>query len=697
MRARKYKLLRSLTIAQLSAVLLGVLGLGLSYFWITRDTFRQALKKERAKVILSVNEQQEKWRTWKQLGLDETLQKELGSHQKVFSLSDLRVVPVSELKVPISTEEAVIPDFAHLPSDALVVYARLDPHYIESVYVPYRSNLLLLSLSGVLFCFVILFSSRFIRKHIYVPFLELRRVFEQCNAGKDVHSETIAASGEIREFILSLVELYKKLKENEKSAAMVAVARQVAHDIRSPLAALDMILDSLPQMPEQKRLIIRGALNRIRDIANNVLERSKRSLALDSAVESANLNAQGDLGTFSAHSVASLIDEIVTEKQVLLRPRPQVKLESEITESAHGLFALVQPQGFKTALSNLINNAVEAIGEAGVVRLEIAQDGDRVRVEVKDNGCGMSAATLKALQESGGTFGKAQGHGLGLSHARSSVSRWNGTLKIESSEGVGTTVSIELPLVSPPKWFVPVVEVAQGTTVLILDDDPSIHLVWEQRFAEAITRSGAPVFVEHFSDTASLRHWCTQNQRLMSTLLFLCDYEIMGASENGIELIRSLYLTERSILVTGRFDEEQVRQDCDRYGIRLLPKSLGGWVPVKIKRLQGVLDAVLVDDDPLVHMSWELSAKEAQKSYRGFYSVREFLQAADSLDRETPVYVDRNLGPDEGEEKGDDAARHIARAGFEKVFIATGEGDAPASRPWVRGVKGKTPPWHTMH
>jgi signal transduction histidine kinase len=688
MKKAKYRLLRSLTLTQLTAVLLGIAGLSAGYFWITRDTYRLALGNERAKVILSLDEQQAKWRTWKQLGLEEALRHELKSHSRVFALSVLEVRPVESIQKPLSREEIVIPDLAKGSDDGLVVYARLNPEHIETVYVPYRSNLLLLGLCGLLFSVLILLSHRYVRRNLYVPFLELKRVFEDCNAGKEVSAENIVAKGEIREFIVSLVELYKKLKENEKNAAMVAVAKQVAHDIRSPLSALDMILDTLPQLPEQKRLIVRGALTRIRDIANNVLERSRRSLHL--AVESANMDAQADLESASIQSVANLVEEIVGEKRVVLRARPEVVVQAALDESVYGLFAKLQPQTFKTLLSNLINNSLEAVGDFGVITVSVHAAGERLRVTVSDDGMGMNADTLSTLREKGGSFGKAEGMGLGLSHARAAIARWGGQTEIESEQGVGTRVSLFLPLVSPPRWFVPAIEVVDGGTVLILDDDPNIHLVWQQRFQEAMAATGTGLRLEHFSETASLRRWCTENQRLMPKILFLCDYEIMGATENGVELIRSLFLTRRSILVTGRFDEEAVRDVCEREGIRLLPKGLGGCVPVRIARAQVAVDAILVDDDPLVHMTWELAAKTSQHTFRGFYSVDEFLRAADGLDRNTPVYVDRYLG---AAEQGDVAARHLNEAGFGEIYVATGDQPEPSIFPWIKGVRGKNPPW----
>jgi signal transduction histidine kinase len=693
-RRRKYQLLRQLTAMQLLAVVVGLLGLGGAYFFITRDTFKQAVQNERLKVALSLREQQEKWRTWKQVGLDEALSKDLASHSKVFSLSELSVKRLSQVRLPLSQEEIVIPEVGTVSPETEVVYAKLNSDHIEAAYVPYRSNLLLLVLSGGLFCFVILLSARFVRKNIYLPFLELQKVFEACNAGQEVSEKGIVASGEIREFISNLIALYRKLQENEKNSAIFAVARQVAHDIRSPLAALDMILDTLPQLPEQKRLIIRGALGRIRDIANDVLERSRRN---QGGLVPAPLVEGKREERVSVQCVASLVEEILTEKRILVRSTPEKVLEAQIAEHAYGLFARVQPGVLKTVLSNLVNNALEALETSGKVSLSLESQGNELLVKVVDNGRGMSAEVLQSVRSVGGSFGKSTGQGLGLTHARSCLARWGGALHIQSIECEGTEVRVVLPSVAPPRWFVPKIEVSAQQNVVILDDDPSIHLVWQTRFGDVCKNANTFVSLEHFSDTQSLRRWCAENPLRVANALFLCDYEILGADQNGIELIQSLGIADRAILVTGRYDEESIRARCESMNLRLLPKGLGGCVPVEVVARKERIDAVLLDDDPLVHMSWELSARSHYKNLKSYHQVEALWEALSDFDPAVPFYLDYHLS---GDETGVDVARRLKKAGYTNVYIASGHEDLDLGQVEdVKGIRGKTPPWatHSAH
>jgi PAS domain S-box-containing protein len=65
-----------------------------------------------------------------------------------------------------------------------------------------------------------------------------------------------------------------KLQEQEKFRTL---AEQVAHDIRSPLASLSMIVEMCKELPESKRITLREVTTGISDIANNLLSRYKKS------------------------------------------------------------------------------------------------------------------------------------------------------------------------------------------------------------------------------------------------------------------------------------------------------------------------------------------------------------------------------------------------------------------------------------
>jgi PAS domain S-box-containing protein len=105
-------------------------------------------------------------------------------------------------------------------------------------------------------------------------------------------------------------------------------------------------------------------------------------------------------------------------------------------------------------LVNLLRNAKHACDESGkkdrVLRLQVAGDGERVRISVIDNGVGISPENMNRLFTHGFTT-RASGHGFGLHSAVIAAQQLGGTLRAESAGlGHGATFILELPR-DPPR------------------------------------------------------------------------------------------------------------------------------------------------------------------------------------------------------------------------------------------------------
>jgi ActR/RegA family two-component response regulator len=102
-------------------------------------------------------------------------------------------------------------------------------------------------------------------------------------------------------------------------------------------------------------------------------------------------------------------------------------------------------------------------------------------------------------------------------------------------------------------------------------------------------------------------------------------------------------------------------------------------------------NAVLIDDDPLIHMVWKTSAKRHGKHLDTFSSVNEFLSKSNLYDPATPIYIDSNLG---NGLKGENEAKSIHAKGFNEIYLATGREPASFSKmQWIRGIVGKDAVW----
>jgi anti-sigma regulatory factor (Ser/Thr protein kinase) len=429
---------------------------------------------------------------------------------------------------------------------------------------------------------------------------------------------------------------------------------------------------------------MRSAVNRIKDIANNLLLKNSEVHVIATAPP-----PTSQVEPKSNQLLSGLLDPLVTEKRMQFRSKIGIEIEGRIDAASYGLFASIQPIEFKRVISNLINNAVEALGETGSVMLSVLGRENEIEITIRDNGKGIPPEILAKLGQRGETHGKEGGSGLGLFHARTSVESWGGKLSIESTVSSGTSVIITLSRSCAPDWFVSTLLLTAGSSIVILDDDSSIHQIWDGRL-HSLRVSEKKIKIVHVSTPEQFRAWVSENPDAAAQALYLTDYELLGYQDSGLSLVEELKLGLQSILVTSRFEERHIMEGCQRLKIRMIPKGMAGFVPIAFAAPMEAYDAILIDDDDLVHMSWSRVAKHAGKALRAFLHPDQFFELANTFTRTSPVYVDANLG---NGIKGAIVAERIHKMGFTQVYLATGyDPDQFKGLDFLSGIIGKEPP-----
>lgn len=222
------------------------------------------------------------------------------------------------------------------------------------------------------------------------------------------------------------------LRNNEKFSSTGRIARTIAHEVRNPLTNINLAMETLKEefantadTHEMLDIINRNS-HRIRDLVADLLN-STRFTELN----------------FESLSINDLLNQTLNQAQDRLHFQ-----HIEVMKQYQQNLPAVQVDGekLKLAFLNIIVNAIEAMPpEKGILTIKTFADTGNCYISIADNGCGMSRETVQRLYEPFFTQ-KSKGTGLGMTNTQNVILNHKGSLEVESSEGYGTTFTIQLPL-----------------------------------------------------------------------------------------------------------------------------------------------------------------------------------------------------------------------------------------------------------
>lgn len=431
----------------------------------------------------------------------------------------------------------------------------------------------------------------------------------------------------------------------EKAAGLGELATQVAHDIRSPLASLAMLLTNTTEFSEDKRTVLKTSLNRIQDIANSLLSEYRTLRKSEDSIDNSLL--------------APLIEEIVTEKRNQHRQKHDVVIDFDVGDSFL-VSSRLEAGLFKRVISNLIENSVEAVDSNGRISIRIEETEEIVLVYVCDNGPGIPIEIQNSLGSAKVSFGKLKGNGLGVFSSVQILKGWGGDLYFEANVDKGAVAVIKLLRSTPPSWLATQIYLDPKKTIVVIDDESSIHQLWKTR----ISGINDEITLKDFSNSADAEEFI-KNILDMNAFFFLVDYELINSQLTGIELIKKFNLASRSVLVTSRYDQFDILKEAQAIGLKVLPKSYARFIDLRFDTLTSV---VLIDDDRLIRLSWEIEAKKKNIKFWAFESVDIFLKTS-GIPLDAEIYVDSDLG---NGLKGELLAHDIYLKGYRNIYLATG-------------------------
>ena len=236
-------------------------------------------------------------------------------------------------------------------------------------------------------------------------------------------------------------ERSQQLVRSERLAGVGFLAAGVAHEINNPLSAVAMAAESLesrleemlPEVAEADRSLVQQYLQliqkesfRCREITERLLDFSR---GRDSRRESTDLT--------------HLVGEVVAMVKYLGKYRDKT-IDFPALDAC---YAEVNGPEIKQVVLNLVANGLDAMQAGGHMEIRLQEQTDHVVLEIRDDGCGLSAEVMEHMFEPFFTSKQAgQGTGLGLSISHRIISQHGGTISASSpGVGKGTTFAVRLP------------------------------------------------------------------------------------------------------------------------------------------------------------------------------------------------------------------------------------------------------------
>lgn len=402
------------------------------------------------------------------------------------------------------------------------------------------SNYLLLGIAPCTLLAVVL--SKYFASKILSPLGRLESIIKEfITAGPSKYpSQSKPPSTDIDDFILlekfiyDAFELYKK--EHNIRIEFAKMATQVAHDIKSPMIALNNYFKEAIQLDEAKYDVVESSLHRMNEIANNLLMQYK-----DSEINLIEDNNDSDL-------MEVFLSSLIEEKKLQFKDNP-VEITLHIDKLAQISYVAFNAVSFKRTVSNLINNAAESANNQTLINVSLQRKMNHLVLEIKDNGRGIPEDILKNIAQ-GKSIQKVKGNGLGLPYAIKSIKEWGAQYKIESKKDHGTQFQIIFPIQATPKWTRKELGTHKNPDLILLDDKKFITDIWSiegQKYGKTIvTFNHIDTFMEYIPSVDK------------NTDIYI---DLNLDEDNGDEIAKELYLLGyRRLFITTGYDLKQINK-----------------------------------------------------------------------------------------------------------------------------------------
>jgi len=291
----------------------------------------------------------------------------------------------------------------------------------------------------ILACLVIFVSSMVLTSYITRPVRQLTNVAMKISSGDLGSRAAIKGRSEIAELGETFNMMCDRLQNIDKQRS--EFVSDASHELKTPLASMKILVESLLYQDNVSEKVYKEFLSDI----NGEIDR------LNSLITDLLLLSKMDEDSMVINSEKADLTQIVEKCVNSLRPIAE-KRDIEVKfQAIDNIEIECDPLKLRQALNNLIENAIKYSRDGGHVAVAIRKTGHEARVEITDDGVGMSREHLSHIFERFYRVDKARsrdtgGTGLGLYIVRRIALMHGGRVDVVSEEGRGSTFTLVLPV-----------------------------------------------------------------------------------------------------------------------------------------------------------------------------------------------------------------------------------------------------------
>ena len=256
------------------------------------------------------------------------------------------------------------------------------------------------------------------------------------NTGQVTHVITVG------EEVTDRVEANRAIARAEKLAAVGRLAAGVVHEINNPLATISACAESLEARVNDGEFDGSPGLEDLREYLGLIRSEAFRCKSITMGLLDFSRTRT------SAHVTINLADVIQSAVRLLSHQKRAAEIEFKVNVAADLLPVSGDPGQLQQVVIALATNALDAMGESGVLTIVGRNEDQKVAIEVIDTGVGISPENLPKIFEPFFTTKEiGRGTGLGLAVCYGILTEHGGTLDVQSTVGTGTTFTITLSAV----------------------------------------------------------------------------------------------------------------------------------------------------------------------------------------------------------------------------------------------------------